>query len=306
MSSGNAIQRFTYDWLIRFAELHPIETRKTKRLKVVHYGPQHSRLAQVSPLFTTLLNRYMPIILKPYDVLYFESLPMRVRTPQGQRLTIPDKNGRIFVITKTVASYRSCRAGALTTRLSKRVYYTDVKSTFASNSSFTPYELMYLAREAVNKLQFSNCFVTEVVKFTDLWPLLRRKTTVGLDIKNLSFEKAEMAKVLLNQPSEIHISDFYVHLDLSIEKVMLFIECFLFCPQFPTRLDICFEKGYQHSSLEQIAATIKERMIASGYVWNIENGENTEISFYSTFLNSNVLQALIVRTTNKMFYVLHN
>uniref|UniRef100_A0A7E5A0D2 Transmembrane protein n=1 Tax=Panagrellus redivivus TaxID=6233 RepID=A0A7E5A0D2_PANRE len=52
--------------------------------------------------------------------------------------------------------------GAVNTCLIKRVYYTDVESTFASNSSFTAYKLMYLALEAIHKLQlvsYRNCKV---------------------------------------------------------------------------------------------------------------------------------------------------
>uniref|UniRef100_A0A7E4ZV04 Uncharacterized protein n=1 Tax=Panagrellus redivivus TaxID=6233 RepID=A0A7E4ZV04_PANRE len=82
-SNGSAVTRFTYDWLIRFAELHPfklteyfhkteLETANEKDNTQLPdnvedfpkgaYDPRRSKYAAVSPLFTNLVTRYMPYL----------------------------------------------------------------------------------------------------------------------------------------------------------------------------------------------------------------------------------------------------
>uniref|UniRef100_A0A7E4UN36 Transposase n=1 Tax=Panagrellus redivivus TaxID=6233 RepID=A0A7E4UN36_PANRE len=57
----NVIKRFTYDWLIRFAELDPFEAPKKFHIK--DYYHKTSKYSAISPRFTTLISRYMPDVI---------------------------------------------------------------------------------------------------------------------------------------------------------------------------------------------------------------------------------------------------
>uniref|UniRef100_A0A7E4UXV9 Fibronectin type-III domain-containing protein n=1 Tax=Panagrellus redivivus TaxID=6233 RepID=A0A7E4UXV9_PANRE len=69
-SNNTAIRRFTYDWLIRFAELCPFETHdvwKVGEFQEGPYNPFTSKYA-ISPMFTTLITRYMPNLYYMFEV----------------------------------------------------------------------------------------------------------------------------------------------------------------------------------------------------------------------------------------------
>uniref|UniRef100_A0A7E4ZV76 Hemicentin-1 n=1 Tax=Panagrellus redivivus TaxID=6233 RepID=A0A7E4ZV76_PANRE len=63
-SNDSAIKRFTYDWLIRFAELHPFLLNDSPygEVRLGVFKSHRSKYAAISPLFTTVIVRYMPYL----------------------------------------------------------------------------------------------------------------------------------------------------------------------------------------------------------------------------------------------------
>uniref|UniRef100_A0A7E4UY75 Anoctamin n=1 Tax=Panagrellus redivivus TaxID=6233 RepID=A0A7E4UY75_PANRE len=70
-SNVSAVNRFTYDWLIRFIELHPLKMEEyfnveyRKHWVTVNHNELRpddylSKYVAISPMFTNLINRYMP------------------------------------------------------------------------------------------------------------------------------------------------------------------------------------------------------------------------------------------------------
>uniref|UniRef100_A0A7E4VYP7 Acyltransferase n=1 Tax=Panagrellus redivivus TaxID=6233 RepID=A0A7E4VYP7_PANRE len=61
-SNGSAIKRFTYDWLIRFAELHPFQSFYFDGHPSVAFNLLTSKYAAISPIFARLIIRHMPYL----------------------------------------------------------------------------------------------------------------------------------------------------------------------------------------------------------------------------------------------------
>uniref|UniRef100_A0A7E4VGF0 HORMA domain-containing protein n=1 Tax=Panagrellus redivivus TaxID=6233 RepID=A0A7E4VGF0_PANRE len=79
-SNNTVIKRVTYDWLIRFAELHPIESNDYDDpdydyLPEGLYDPLESKYVAISSFFTTIITRYIPYIFQMQNVTIKNSLP---------------------------------------------------------------------------------------------------------------------------------------------------------------------------------------------------------------------------------------
>uniref|UniRef100_A0A7E4VC75 Calponin-homology (CH) domain-containing protein n=1 Tax=Panagrellus redivivus TaxID=6233 RepID=A0A7E4VC75_PANRE len=90
-SNDSAIKRFTYDWLIRFAELHPflLQDSFDSRFQGLLL-PNRSKYSCISPLLASVIARYMPSLF--YD----------------NKLLIKDRKQPISLGEAIVDKYASC------------------------------------------------------------------------------------------------------------------------------------------------------------------------------------------------------
>uniref|UniRef100_A0A7E4WD18 WD_REPEATS_REGION domain-containing protein n=1 Tax=Panagrellus redivivus TaxID=6233 RepID=A0A7E4WD18_PANRE len=189
-NTSKTLQRFTYDWLIRLIELHPIETfyklYENCDPGYSRYVPERSPFSKVSPLFTRLINRYMPIIIKPINSKFegnelFLSSDRFYDSEVNFKLFPPKlDNGKVVVITKGI-TFKKSKAGTLTKYINKRIFCLHSDVTYCSKSSFTLAELFYLAKHATDSIYLSDCTFTEPVNFDDIWPLIKRLKAILSD-----------------------------------------------------------------------------------------------------------------------------
>uniref|UniRef100_A0A7E4URP8 Response regulatory domain-containing protein n=1 Tax=Panagrellus redivivus TaxID=6233 RepID=A0A7E4URP8_PANRE len=174
-SPDNALKRFTYDWLIRFVELHRIDTDFINyKLRSSRYGPTDSPYSKLSPLFTDLVKWYMPIILNPHIAEFRKGkLYLKEREDDVAEMPIPIDDRKPVLIPKNII-FEKVKAGTLTEYIGRRVFCIDSKMTHVQESHFTPAELEYLIKQSRRDLLLLDSFLTEPVNFSHIWPLLKR------------------------------------------------------------------------------------------------------------------------------------
>uniref|UniRef100_A0A7E4W149 Tudor domain-containing protein n=1 Tax=Panagrellus redivivus TaxID=6233 RepID=A0A7E4W149_PANRE len=305
MSSQNlAVKRFTHDWLIRFVELHPIETYfDNYLLGSARYGPEQSPFDKISPYFSNLLQRYMPDIINPCNVQFKENdlflKPNIEDDDEAEQFPFPPGNGKAVVIMKAML-FEDTNAGTLTKYIERRVFCIDSDNTACYNSSFTPGELVYLTKHTKNGLSLYKCTLTEPVSFSAIWPLIKGLDSIELIVKNLDIDEGTK-QALLYMPCEVRASSFTIYSSSVKEDViMAFVECFLNSPKFPQLFEWGMHPELRDIDFQPIGQEIKRRMKASGYVWDKHDGENMN-AYISGDYGGN---ALIVRSADKVFHVL--
>uniref|UniRef100_A0A7E4VIE3 F-box domain-containing protein n=1 Tax=Panagrellus redivivus TaxID=6233 RepID=A0A7E4VIE3_PANRE len=196
-SNVNAIKRFTYDWLIRFAELHPVVIPVSYEDKVFYDGSYTSKYAAISPLFTTLVNRHMP-----YIIYASVALINNYKICQGSTFlsTIkhyePGAYKKQTVFVSAWCTFAVATSGELSWFKNNRIsfnaedLYIISKNDSENNAELTPDELIYLLKFSSfdNEIEIS-ANLSEPMLFTEIWPMMAHCKTVTLRIKNLIYDE---------------------------------------------------------------------------------------------------------------------
>uniref|UniRef100_A0A7E4VZL0 FTH domain-containing protein n=1 Tax=Panagrellus redivivus TaxID=6233 RepID=A0A7E4VZL0_PANRE len=239
-STGTTIKRFTYDWLIRFAELHPFTSIPGRRLKLINYKPHFSQYAVISPLFTKLLIKYMP------HLVYSRYLVIKNGEIQKNTLSLREKHV-IFI-----CQYLNlkCLTSETVAFLKKNAifFYAEWYKIEPTNllekinfleSVITPDDLKYL-------LKYRHCFdnfqiearLTEPMMFDELFPFIAHCGLICLNVENLIYGKM-MADVL--RESQSCPKKLWFHrLDVSQEAVLDLLDAILSLPTRPDAVHLCF------------------------------------------------------------------
>uniref|UniRef100_A0A7E4V6F8 ORF2 n=1 Tax=Panagrellus redivivus TaxID=6233 RepID=A0A7E4V6F8_PANRE len=173
-SPQGAIQRFTYDWLIRFCELHitkPLNFVKTDARVIVyntHIEPDPlSMFCKSNSLFAALTERYTPLVIKGDDIWFY-------RNP----LTFP--KGKKIVITGFV-NFEGYLPGSLTNYMRRKIYFNPDR-VVTMNSVMTPDEFTYILKQCKSFVPWSKTSLSKPVLCSELWPLLGHCTILKEDI----------------------------------------------------------------------------------------------------------------------------
>uniref|UniRef100_A0A7E5A1D1 F-box domain-containing protein n=1 Tax=Panagrellus redivivus TaxID=6233 RepID=A0A7E5A1D1_PANRE len=194
-SNDSAIKRFTYDWLIRFAELHPFEI-------VEYFNPRYrnqwdlvtpnerrppdypSKYAKISPMFTTLITRH-----KPY-LFYSEYVNMKIINGK-LKLKLPlHKKWKIII--SEWCQFVGLQPGMISRFKDNQVnFYRQQLLTYIypdTECRMTPDELKYLLKfgnfDTTVKIHAN---LTEAVDFSEICPLIAHCKDILLDVEDLAF-----------------------------------------------------------------------------------------------------------------------
>uniref|UniRef100_A0A7E4VYU5 FBA_2 domain-containing protein n=1 Tax=Panagrellus redivivus TaxID=6233 RepID=A0A7E4VYU5_PANRE len=190
MSNESAVKRFTYDWLIRFAELHPFSPYDTNLFEfpIGFVQSWHlSKFAAISPLFTTVIARYMPyIVYEPYMVCINNGIIENYTLPKLKKCCI-------FISDKV--RFANLKPGIITLLRNNHVFF-NARSLFALNlggcgeNSITSDELKYLLKFGnFEKLVQITTALTEPMKLSEIWPYFANWNDICLDIENLVWDE---------------------------------------------------------------------------------------------------------------------
>uniref|UniRef100_A0A7E4ZZS2 FTH domain-containing protein n=1 Tax=Panagrellus redivivus TaxID=6233 RepID=A0A7E4ZZS2_PANRE len=189
MSNNIVLKRFTYDWLIRFAELHPFQLYdyhddEAGPIPQGAYNPLDSKYAKISPLFTTLINRYMPYIYQTRELFVEEGIIQEDKLPS---------NNKTKVYACECLELGDIVPGSISSLQAKRVtfFYSGQLSFYHSHSIqciYTADELKYLLKSCpFGKVFFGIGIFDKPTMFSEIWPLLKKFTKICLDIENLNY-----------------------------------------------------------------------------------------------------------------------
>uniref|UniRef100_A0A7E4VCI3 FBA_2 domain-containing protein n=1 Tax=Panagrellus redivivus TaxID=6233 RepID=A0A7E4VCI3_PANRE len=249
-SQSNAIQRFTYDWLIRLFELHPIDKKffPGSPGDVQLHGFE-TKLAAISPLFNRIANAYVPRVYK-----YAGIDIQKDYNPFGDCAPIK---------TTCVTSYLGIQtlSSSFITRefIDKHMYFITSSLEIRDNVTLTPYELKYMLPGCYG-VNLTNITLSETVKFSTIWPLLRHCTKLRFKhVKNLTYD-ADIIKIMKKQPPLVSIMlwQFY---DLNIpgNQIVDMLECFLCYADNNSLLQFSFAE--RDNLNEKMEATCSEMVL---------------------------------------------
>uniref|UniRef100_A0A7E4ZQR5 F-box domain-containing protein n=2 Tax=Panagrellus redivivus TaxID=6233 RepID=A0A7E4ZQR5_PANRE len=165
--SNTTIKRFTYDWLIRFAELLPSDRSKFK-------------LRQLSPLFTNLVGKYNKFKLQP--ILY-------ITEGTNVKELLQSPNGDIWIPTNLLL-WNVTQPGAVSTLMASKVSLCRIKVISVRGCVLTPEELLYLVKHCPTCEVSLDGTLTEPAYFSTIHPYLLRTAHVCLNLVNLIYDFA--------------------------------------------------------------------------------------------------------------------
>uniref|UniRef100_A0A7E4VM67 F-box domain-containing protein n=1 Tax=Panagrellus redivivus TaxID=6233 RepID=A0A7E4VM67_PANRE len=234
-SNSNAIKRFTYDWLIRFAELHPVEVPDYNNFMDQFldgpYSPLCSKYAAISPVFTTLITQHMPYMFHKHLTEIVKGKIANVDVPLTHKY-------KIYACTECHIM-RPTAPGMLGWLETNRVViYSQLIATMFDDLSdhiLTVHELKYLLKFGPRDRFFHvRGVLTEPFKFSELWPLLQHCKETRIDLKNLIYDDNIATVLRENQvfPNEVWLCG----LNVSDKAVLEIVDYFLALPKFPELL----------------------------------------------------------------------
>uniref|UniRef100_A0A7E4V0V5 FTH domain-containing protein n=1 Tax=Panagrellus redivivus TaxID=6233 RepID=A0A7E4V0V5_PANRE len=257
-SNDSAVKRFTYDWLIRFAELHPFKTdeyfnyEKQNQWITINTNERRpedypSKYAALSPMFSTLITRHMP------HSFYSDVANLEIN---NGKIQIYDYRGRLQQL--TLPSHKTFKlifcGWCYFTRLTSGMI-----NWFKANGVFFYGNELYVGYDF--ELKISECYITfdeltyllkfcnfdtalkiratltEAVEFAQICPLLAHCKNIRLAITNLTCTDNIVAALRDNQicPDVFEIAE----LDVSDKAVLEMFDYFVALPNRPNML--CFE-----------------------------------------------------------------
>uniref|UniRef100_A0A7E4VWW0 FBD domain-containing protein n=1 Tax=Panagrellus redivivus TaxID=6233 RepID=A0A7E4VWW0_PANRE len=170
------------------------------------FGPEQSTFNKISPYFSKLLQRYMPDVITNAgckNKKLFVKLDI-VDDDPIEELPLSSSNRKAVVIIRSL-NFKESIAGTLSKYYQKRVFWMYETSCFGS--SFTPAELVYLAKHTKKSLRFYLCSLTETVSFSAIWPCIKHLDSIDLNVKNLDVGE-DIKETLLYKPCEFSADCF--------------------------------------------------------------------------------------------------
>uniref|UniRef100_A0A7E4VNP8 F-box domain-containing protein n=1 Tax=Panagrellus redivivus TaxID=6233 RepID=A0A7E4VNP8_PANRE len=258
--NNNTIKRFTYDWLIRFAELHPFEICDYEYnfdiLPGSPYNPLYSNYAAISPMFTTLITRHMPYIFHDFFINILNGAIQNDVPPTHHRY-------KIYVCYECQIDGRTTPGMLSLLETNRIIIYTELICTLFSELSdhtLTPNELKYLLKFGPRDRIFQICGVlSEPFEFAELWPLLQHCKEIRIELKNLIYDEnvATVLKKHLFFPNEICFLD----LQLPDKTVLEMFDYFLSLPKFPK--GVLFQ--FQQLKPVELRKAITKKLFSVGF-----------------------------------------
>uniref|UniRef100_A0A7E4VN94 FBA_2 domain-containing protein n=1 Tax=Panagrellus redivivus TaxID=6233 RepID=A0A7E4VN94_PANRE len=202
-SNKRVIKRFTYDWLIRFAELHPFKVSDFNSDRYL-FKTYNSKYAQISALFNILLARHAPNIVyigeKDWNANFFNKRCVFERDIDLSYYVFLYNLGRSKKVTVFVSEtflLLDIVPGAITTIKNDRhvlygrrldVLYNKDRAVNTVTPAITSEELKYLVKFGRFKRSiFIDVTLTNPVTFSEIWPLVSKCRVLFLSIKNLIY-----------------------------------------------------------------------------------------------------------------------
>uniref|UniRef100_A0A7E4UY25 F-box domain-containing protein n=1 Tax=Panagrellus redivivus TaxID=6233 RepID=A0A7E4UY25_PANRE len=235
----NAIKRFTYDWLIRFAELHPFEVPES--LWGINSYRQTSKYSAISPCFTTVISRHMPYVYCSSG-LYKNECQQMSDTFLRQKLTIVICNSLNL---PDLTSY-------YTLFLKNRVFFFATRFSMYDNSiSMTSDQLKYMLKNCSSDCCEVRADLLDPMPFSDIWPFLKRCRDIRVYIlKNLIFGD-NIVNLIRGSCPECLVLGL---LDVSEKTVLELFDFLLSLPNYPRNVHFAFTKEHPISLAEAIVA----------------------------------------------------
>uniref|UniRef100_A0A7E4WA84 FBA_2 domain-containing protein n=1 Tax=Panagrellus redivivus TaxID=6233 RepID=A0A7E4WA84_PANRE len=276
-SPQNVIQRFTYDWLIRFCELHPTDSNnficphylnQTDFLQIpyIHARPL-SRYSIVSELFDRLTKRYTPLIVHGNGYMYQDEM---------LKFVIP-KTTKTVVLTGFV-KFLLMKAGTITKYIEQKKIFFNLERLVISTSILQPSEFTYLVRQCKTVVCI-DCSLTKPLPYSKVWPLISHCITLNLDVRNLYFD--DKMSHALTQTAEN--GPWFVtmrNLCLNEETVFPIVNYYMTVPNGHF-VQMMFQKYDSKRSCKSMAKTVKTMFTAAGFTVDI-SAANENLGFKRT------------------------
>uniref|UniRef100_A0A7E4VFA4 BTB domain-containing protein n=1 Tax=Panagrellus redivivus TaxID=6233 RepID=A0A7E4VFA4_PANRE len=277
-SNNTVIKRFTYDWLIRFAELHPIEINDydVPDYGQVPQGPQdplESKYAAISPFFTTIISRYMPYIFHKADLLVENGV---IKAEEDE---LPPHN-KTKVYACENLEFSNLKPGTISLLKNNRIsfYYSKALLMLGhflepnSRNTFTADEVKHVLKSCPFGEIFHACAnFDKPTPFSEICPLLSHYKEIRMGISNLIYDE-NIANVM-NQchvaPNEIDLRD----LNISDKVILEMLGYFVSLPQCPNELTFTFLKPKPILLFDAVV----EKFVSAGY--RLTNGPKPETPF---------------------------
>uniref|UniRef100_A0A7E5A287 TCTP domain-containing protein n=2 Tax=Panagrellus redivivus TaxID=6233 RepID=A0A7E5A287_PANRE len=176
-STQNAIKRFTHDWLIRFCELHPTDKASFIRRDYDIGVPLSSKYCRISTYFTTIIQRYAPIII------------MRSRlgdTTQDDIKSIKMSTPNKTIVLTAPANFQNVEPGTIAKYINQQIYF-NMNTFHFEGSVLNLDEFKFCLKQCKVASCLKTSFSTPVL-YSDIWHLLRNYMNVYLDVENLIFD----------------------------------------------------------------------------------------------------------------------
>uniref|UniRef100_A0A7E4VBM8 MFS domain-containing protein n=1 Tax=Panagrellus redivivus TaxID=6233 RepID=A0A7E4VBM8_PANRE len=232
-SNKTVIKRFTYDWLIRFAELHPFEIRgyfNQPYCPTGFYNPHRSKYFAISPFFTSLIINNMPHLVYDYNH-HLQNCTIR-------NYTVPsDRNYNVLI------SYKTCFISKQTVDTISWLKDNRIIFCGASLNVFdavvTPDVMLYVFKMSkFDSVIEVKAALTKPLMFSDIWPLISPCQFLKLDIAKLIYNENIASVFSKNQVSQTHL--YLNRLNLSDDSILEMVDYFLSLPVHPVMITLGF------------------------------------------------------------------
>uniref|UniRef100_A0A7E4VQC0 Uncharacterized protein n=1 Tax=Panagrellus redivivus TaxID=6233 RepID=A0A7E4VQC0_PANRE len=175
-----SISRFTYDWLIRFVELSGSEKQK-------------SNFKNISPMWTNLVNKYNKTVfceearLAPNRNIYLHDCVYDNNS--GNKTVIPSSNLELHG-----------SLGGESIKVFSLFHITKLNKLRCVGVIFTRDQLLQILSGGHRYVAITWCWVSEPVKFSEIWGFLRASIKVELEVDGLIFDGG-IDRVFYRDPS---------------------------------------------------------------------------------------------------------
>uniref|UniRef100_A0A7E4ZY73 F-box domain-containing protein n=1 Tax=Panagrellus redivivus TaxID=6233 RepID=A0A7E4ZY73_PANRE len=260
MPLDSVLKRFTYDWLIRFAELHPFEIYDYNAngydwLPSGPRNPLHSKYAAISPRFTTIITRYMPYI--------FYSKYVNVENGTIKEDALPLHNKTKVYACDTV-KFSKLNPGILSVFQDKRVtfYFSKTFWIFESANSkntYTSNEFKYVLKFCpFGEIFYGFGAFDKPTMLSEIWPLLTHYKEISLYIKNLIYD--DNIGIAFCQSKTFPIKLSWCNVNISDKTMLEMFDYFMSVPQRSLDLRLTFQQPKSPSLFQ----TVVEKFVSAG------------------------------------------